>query len=149
MQWKCFSSFRSQRLRNPVKVYVRGSLMAMSILTHRGVARLPKHSFHFVFCPSGDPSFRRRTRRNPVKVSFAKNIFFGVARWPKHSFHFVFCPSGDPSFRRRWRRNPVKVSFAKNIFFGVARLLRWLRFRFAHSPACPSGSTFSEANLAT
>ena len=26
---------------------------ATSMLTHRGVARLPKHSLRFVFCPSG------------------------------------------------------------------------------------------------
>ena len=26
---------------------------ATPMLTHRGVARLPKHSFHFVFCPPG------------------------------------------------------------------------------------------------
>ena len=39
---------------------------ATSMLTHRGVARLPKHSLRFAFCPSGLLELRSSQGQNPA-----------------------------------------------------------------------------------
>ena len=101
------------------------------------MARWPKHSLRFAFCPPGAPSFRRRRRRNPVKISFAKKHFHRGSQIVLAAIRL-----------RRAARTLRATSYdvAQNSPYDFSPFNHWrilwrrrLRFRFAHFPACPSG----------
>ena len=101
-----------------------------------GVARWPKPSLRFAFCPSVAPLFRCRRRRNPVKISFAKKHFHRGSQMAKTLTSFRVLPFGRSVIPMpKAEESSQGLIREKSIFIGVAR---WpkpsLRFAF-----CPSG----------
>ncbi len=79
---------------------------------------------------------------NPTSIRFAKGPHRGLFSYRGNQIAKILT-----SFRiyKYENRTPLGCDF----HIGVTRLLRRLRFRVAHYPACPSGFTFGEADLVT